>query len=207
MKQVRVALQASSPISEAGLIGLMEASPEFTVLPAERHSEADVLVLDTEGLTAVVLATLRRWNADTAAPVVLVTGPISETGLLAAARYGVLAILPRTAITAEQLTHSVRTVINGGGVMPPRLVGELVRQIDRLQREVLAPSGLNAAGMTQREVDVLRLMADGLDTNEIASKIYCSERTVKNVFAGMAERLQLRSRSHAVAYALRAGVI
>jgi DNA-binding NarL/FixJ family response regulator len=207
VKHIGVALQASSPISEAGLIGLMEAAPELTVLRADRHNEADVLVLDAERLTAVVLTSLRRWGAETAAPVVLVIGRISETELLAAARYGVLAILPRAAVNADQLTHSVRTVVTGGGVMPPSLVGELVRQIDKLQREVLASSGLNTAGMTQREVDVLRLMADGLDTQEIAGKIYCSERTVKNVFAALTERLHLRSRSHAVAYALRAGVI
>ena len=202
-----MALRAGSPISEAGLIGLIEAAPELTVLPPDRHSEADVLVLETERLTTVVLASLRRWDAETAAPVVLVAGRISETELLAAARYGVLAILPRAAVNAEQLTHSVRTVVKGGGVMPPSLVGELIRQIDKMQREALTASGPHTAGMTQREIDVLRLMADGLDTREIASKIYCSERTVKNVFAALTERLHLRSRCHAVAYALRAGAI
>src|SRR3569833_1476173 len=112
MQNIRVALQASTPISEAGLIGLMEPSTELTLLQDEHHSEADVLVLDTERLTTVVLGSLRRWNAETAAPVVLVTGPISDTELLAATRYGVLAILPRAGITADQLTHSIRTVVN-----------------------------------------------------------------------------------------------
>jgi DNA-binding NarL/FixJ family response regulator len=177
------------------------------VLPTERYSEADVLVLETERLTAAVLTTLRRWSADTAAPAIVLIGHITDVELLAATRYAVMAILPRNAITADQLVRSVQTVAQGGGVMPPRLVGELVRQIDKLQRRMLAPVGLNAAGMTQREVDVLRLMADGLDTHEIASKIYCSERTIKNDLRGLAQRLQLRSRSHAVAYALRVGVI
>lgn len=202
-----MALQASDPISEAGLIGLLEAAPAPVVLPTERYSEADVLVLETERLTAAVLTTLRRWSVDTAAPAIVLIGHITDVELLAATRYAVMAILPRNAITADQLVHSVQTVAQGGGVMPPRLVGELVRQIDKLQRRMLAPVGLNAAGMTQREVDVLRLMADGLDTHEIASKIYCSERTIKNDLRGLAQRLQLRSRSHAVAYALRVGVI
>jgi len=49
--------------------------------------------------------------------------------------------------------------------------------------------------------------ADGFDTNEIAGKLCYSERTVKNVIYGVTHRLKLRNRSHAVAYALRAGMI
>ena len=61
--------------------------------------------------------------------------------------------------------------------------------------------------LTPREIDVLRLMADGLDTNEIAGELCYSERTVKNVIYGVTHRLKLRNRSHAVAYALRTGMI
>ena len=91
--------------------------------------------------------------------------------------------------------------------MPPNLVGELLKHIERLQRDVLTPNGLNASGLTPREIDVLRLMADGMDTNEIAGELFYSERTVKNVIYGVTHRLKLRNRSHAVAYALRAGMI
>jgi len=92
-------------------------------------------------------------------------------------------------------------------VMPPNLVGELLKHIERLQRDVLTPHGLNASGLTPREIDVLRLMADGFDTSEIAGELCYSERTVKNVIYGLTHRLKLRNRSHAVAYALRSGMI
>jgi DNA-binding CsgD family transcriptional regulator len=91
--------------------------------------------------------------------------------------------------------------------MPPNLVGELLQQIDRLQREVPTLNGLTAAGLSRREVDVLRLTADGLDTAEIAAELCYSERTVKNIIYGLTQRLKLRNRSHAVAYALRSGLI
>ena len=96
---------------------------------------------------------------------------------------------------------------SGGGVLPPNLVGELLKHIERLQRDVLNPNGLNASGLTAREIDVLRLMAEGFDTNEIADELRYSERTVKNVIYGLNHRLKLRNRSHAVAYALRSGMI
>jgi DNA-binding NarL/FixJ family response regulator len=56
-------------------------------------------------------------------------------------------------------------------------------------------------------VEVLRLVADGLDTSEIARQLAYSERTVKNVLHDVTSRLQLRNRSQAVAYALRQGFI
>src|SRR5829696_6509434 len=62
-------------------------------------------------------------------------------------------------------------------------------------------SVINSAA--DREVEVLRLVADGLDTAEIAAKLAYSQRTVKNVLHDVTNRLQLRNRSHAVAYALR----
>ncbi len=72
---------------------------------------------------------------------------------------------------------------------------------------MLSPRGFTLTGLSQREADILRLIADGLDTAEIATTLSYSERTVKNVIYGVTHRLKLRNRSHAVAYALRAGMI
>ncbi|MDA8292188.1 MAG: helix-turn-helix transcriptional regulator, partial [Actinomycetota bacterium] len=60
---------------------------------------------------------------------------------------------------------------------------------------------------TPRELEVLGLVADGLGTAEIARRLLCSERTVKNVLHEVTERFGLRNRCHAIAYALRAGAI
>jgi DNA-binding NarL/FixJ family response regulator len=67
--------------------------------------------------------------------------------------------------------------------------------------------GLNVAGLSDREIQVLKLVADGLDTRDIAVALNYSERTVKNVLHDVTSRLQLRNRSHAVAYAIREGLI
>jgi len=71
----------------------------------------------------------------------------------------------------------------------------------------LAPRGLSFAVLADREVEVLRLVAEGLDTAEIASRLSYSQRTIKTVLHDVTTRLQLRNRSHAVAYALREGLI
>jgi len=104
----------------------------------------------------------------------------------------------------------VRTIVkvaSGDGEVPADLLGRLLEQVGRLQRQVLAPRGLTFTGLTPRETDVLRLVADGLDTSEIASRMCYSERTVKNVLHDLTTRLQLKNRTHAVAYAVREGLI
>ena len=94
----------------------------------------------------------------------------------------------------------------GGPEQPQRTVAELLRHVRRLQEQVLAPEG-GPDRLSAREASVLRLMADGLDTAEIAGRLAYSERTIKNVFYGITARLNLRNRPHAVAYALRKGMI
>jgi DNA-binding NarL/FixJ family response regulator len=102
---------------------------------------------------------------------------------------------------------SILAAASGNGVMPRDILGKLLKRVEMLQREVLAPNGLNVAGLEPREVDVLRLIAEGWGTDEIAKELQYSERTVKNVIYNVTNRLKLRNRAHAVAYALRAGVI
>ncbi len=207
MEQVRVVLRASDPLSYEGLLSYLQSRSEFTVVDPADQAEATVFVVSCDQLAADVVALLRRSAAELAVPVVLVVSEITEAELLIAVECRVVAVLPRVAVTADRLAHSVLAAANGGGILPPSLVGELLKHVERLHREVLTPNGLNAAGLTSREVDVLRLMANGFDTHEIADELCYSERTVKNVIYGITHRLKLRNRAHAVAYALRTGMI
>jgi DNA-binding CsgD family transcriptional regulator len=61
--------------------------------------------------------------------------------------------------------------------------------------------------LTDREIEVLRLLADGMDTGEVSRQLFYSERTVKNIIHNVTSRLDLRNRTHAVAYAIRQGLI
>nr|GID85750.1 helix-turn-helix transcriptional regulator [Actinoplanes derwentensis] len=200
-------VRSSDALSREGLTSLLKASPDLAVLPETEAAQAQVLVVCCDRLSSEVIVMLRLSAAETGVPVVLVVAELTETDLLVALECRVVAVLPRAAVTAERLVQAVSAAATGGGVLPPNLVGELLKHLERLQREVLTPQGLDASGLTPREVDVLRLMADGLDTNEIADTLCYSERTVKNVIYNMTSRLRLRNRSHAVAYAMRLGMI
>jgi DNA-binding NarL/FixJ family response regulator len=189
-----------------GLTSYLASRPELTVAegPDERP---DVVVFSTDRLDSDAMSRLRQAAADYDQPTVLMTGQLGEGSLLTVVAYHVVAILPKHSVTGEQLVDSVLAAAKGDGVMPRDVLGNLLRRVEVLQREVLAPNGLNASGLQPREVHILRLIAEGWGTEEIAQELRYSERTVKNVIYNLTARLHLRNRAHAVAYALRAGVI
>ena len=137
----------------------------------------------------------------------LIGSSIDDEALMTAVELGVSGVLRRTEATADRIVHLVQAAAAGDGSLPPDLLGRLLGQVSRMERHVLAPRGLAHTGLSDRETQVLRLVADGKDTQEIARELSYSERTVKNVLHDVTSRLQLRNRSHAVAYALREGLI
>ncbi|MER6760956.1 MULTISPECIES: response regulator transcription factor [Amycolatopsis] len=161
-----------------------------------------------DAITAEIMAMLRGATTDNPQlRVVLITNELKESDLLTAIECRVVAVLPRSAATGERLLTAVVAASKGCGMLPSDLLGTLLNQVERLQREVLAAHGLTAPGLAPREVDVLKLMAEGADTAEIAATLCYSERTVKNVICAMMSRLNLKNRPHAVAFAMRAGII
>ena len=206
MERIRAAVQSTDPLTQEGLASSLRSRSEVVVQP-QQCVETDVLVVAADRFSVDVTSSLRRSVAEFGTPVVLITNEMTEVELLTAVECRVVAVVPRSRAVGKWLAHSVVAAAKGGGVLPPNLLGELLKHVERLQREVLAPQGLTAAGLTPREIDVLRLMADGCDTAEIADKLCYSERMIKSVVHGLTSRLNLRNRPHAVAYALRAGVI
>jgi DNA-binding NarL/FixJ family response regulator len=158
-------------------------------------------------MDAATAQIIRSIGRDGCRRVVMVVTKLDDAGLLAAVEAGACGILRRSEASSDRIGETVLRAANGDGSMPPDLLGRLLGQVSNLHRQVLGPRGLSLNGFTEREVDVLRLLSEGCDTGEIAGRLAYSERTVKNVIHDITARLQLRNRSHAVAYAVRAGVI
>jgi len=205
-QRIRVVVQSTDQLSMAGLTSHLGSRPEIALVGADQRASADVAVVAVGRLTDEVAASLRALAAQGRVPVVLVLDEIGEADVLTAVECRVVAIVPRTGATGDRVLRSVLAAASGGGVMPPHMVAELLEHVRRLRRQLEQPVA-EQNRLTSREVEVLRLMADGLDTAEIATTLCYSERTIKNVFYGITSRLNLRNRPHAVAYALRKGVI
>ncbi|MFJ8251169.1 response regulator transcription factor [Streptomyces sp. NPDC094466] len=208
MERITVVLRAQDPISQAGVASQLRARPEVAVVDRDdAEPTPQVVVMVVDAVDDEVLRVLRNIQRTSTCRTVLVTTDIDEQKLVSAAECGVAGVVRRSDSTPDHLVQVIGTVARGEGHLPSDLLGRLLEEVGRLQGQVLGPRGLHFTGLAAREVDVLRLVAEGYDTADIATKLAYSERTIKNVLHSVMTRLQLRNRSHAVAYAMRQGLI
>jgi DNA-binding NarL/FixJ family response regulator len=104
-------------------------------------------------------------------------------------------------VTPSRVLRCVRAATRGGGSISPELLGQLLPVGDGTRREPSEPQ------LTDREYEVLRMLADGESTRGIAERLSYSERTVKNIVRDLLVKLNCKTRAHAVALAVRQGVI
>jgi DNA-binding NarL/FixJ family response regulator len=207
-RRIGVMIHSDDPVVRCGVVGLLRHRPELSLREEDDPSSASVLVLCVDSVDDEALALLRRYWRTKAMQTVLVVGRIREAELFSALECGVAAIVRRHEASPERVVHAIQMADRGDGDLPSDLLGGLLSHIG-LALRTGAGSGETAplAGFSQREIDVVRLVGEGLDTREIAAKLCYSERTVKNVLQGMMLRLGLRNRAHVVAYAAREGYL
>ncbi|WP_210429706.1 helix-turn-helix transcriptional regulator [Streptomyces physcomitrii] len=204
-RRIPVTVAAPDPLSREGAASLLRHRPEIEM--REDSGPGTVALLVEDALDEDALTRVRRLVRGEGTRAVLVTATLRENELLDVIGCGVGAIVWRREATAHRLVQAVLAAARGEGDLPADLLGRLISQVGTLHRGTAGRSGVPSLGLAPREVDVLRLIAEGLDTGEIAGKLSYSERTVKNVMHGLTTRLHLRNRAHAVAYALREGYI
>jgi DNA-binding NarL/FixJ family response regulator len=105
----------------------------------------------------------------------------------------------------DQLVHAIRTVVTGEALLAPALVRRLVEDFCRRPPPGVLPAGV--AELTERELEVLRLVARGLSNLEIAKELFLSEATVKTHLAHVMQKLDLRDRIQAVVLAYESGLV
>ncbi|MET0816905.1 MAG: response regulator transcription factor, partial [Solirubrobacteraceae bacterium] len=137
----------------------------------------------------------------TGARVIVCSSHCVEDAVLAALQAGAVGVLRKDTLTTDSLATAVRAAANGTGVVTPELLRDL---LDGLAAGIERPV---AARLTDREQQVLSLIAEGHPTREVAERLCYSERTVKNVLHDVVTKLGARSRSQAVAHAVREGLI
>jgi DNA-binding NarL/FixJ family response regulator len=224
MTRVPVVVYADDPVTRSGVEAQLRGRPGVELREAGTwridslgpEGQAGVGVDEMEPGVAVVVVdevdeqavqTIRALARMDASRVLVVAGRLDESSVLAITEAGACGLLRRSEAVPERLVPAVTAAAAGEGTIPPDLLGRLLEQVGHLQRQVLSPRGLTFSGLTERELQVLRLVADGSDTAEIAQVLAYSERTVKNIIHDVTSRLQLRNRSHAVAWAMRQGLL
>lgn len=196
-------IDAGHPIYRRGLAACLDAegfrvigeSADFSPPPSRHGLDALVFEADGRGVSSAVQA------VDTAHTrlVALLRTP-TEMLVGNAVEAGVAAILLYSELDPAGLARCLRSVVNGVATLPSDMLTQLLDWASNGGRH-------SSGGLTDREVDVLRLLAEGGDTREIATKLCYSERTVKNVVHDVLVKMNCRNRAHAVALATRQGAI
>jgi DNA-binding NarL/FixJ family response regulator len=171
-----------------------------TVQAAWRHADlatSDVVIVDAAAPEALTF--IRKTREGGRARVIASAAIWQQKDILATMEAGAVSVLRKDTLTPESLESNVRATLQGAGVLPSDLLSGLLVA-------VRAGDG-DTSRLTNREEQVLRLIADGHATREVAAELCYSERTVKNVLHDVVTKLGARTRSHAVAHAVRAGLI
>jgi DNA-binding NarL/FixJ family response regulator len=198
-----VAVHAADPVLRAGVAAQLRGGDD----PHEAGDpdDAAVAVVAADELDDPTLHLARSAHRNGNRPVVLVLSRLDSRTLLAGVEAGASGFVRRSDAEPERLVPVVVAASRGEASIPPDLVSGLLNQLNpkrRADTPGVAPNTLN-----RREIEVLRLASEGLETAEIARQLSYSERTVKGVIHDITTRFGLKNRTHAVAYAVRLGLI
>lgn len=188
-------------LDEIGTISEAASTAEARAHPALRTAGLVIIDHDLPGANELV-----RDVCSSTARVVVCTSRRDGENLLSVIHAGAVGLMSKAALTQEGLAAGVRAAVAGTCVVTPELLATLVsRGVPGSDGH--APPELTVPRLTWRERQVLSLIADGHRTREIAERLSYSERTVKNVLHDILVKLNVRSRSQAVACAVREGLI
>jgi two-component system NarL family response regulator len=186
---------------ESDLLIVGEASDGLEAIERAAALLPDVIVMDVRmpGIGGIEAARRIR-RAQPATRIVMLTGSEDEEDLFAAVRVGATGYLLKEA-AVDELAGAVRAVARGQALITPSMATKLLGEFNLLSRRVEPHD--TAPKLTDRETEVLRLVAKGMSNKEIAADLVIAENTVKNHVRNILEKLQLRSRMEAALYAVR----
>jgi DNA-binding NarL/FixJ family response regulator len=214
---MRILIADDQQLVRAGLRMILEHEPDVEVvgeasdgaqaLELARRLRPDVVLMDIrmprmDGLEAT--RSLLSQPGVTTRVLILTTFEIDEY-VFEAVRAGASGFLLKTA-PPEELVHAVRVVGAGDALLSPSITRHLIGEFARLSRRP-AKTPPELASLTERETEVLKLLAAGLSNSEIARRLFLGEATVKTHVGRVLDKLGLRDRVQAVVYAYEHGLV
>jgi DNA-binding NarL/FixJ family response regulator len=199
-----------------GLETLLSLSPGIEVVGAARDGE-EAVRLASERTPDIVLMDLRMPRCDGVQATRRITQESPETRIVVLTTYaddesifgaleaGAMGYLTKDA-GAQEIQRAIRTVHEGEALLDPVVQRRLIEQIHHGAPRRPASERSLPDGLTQREAEVLGLIASGLSNAEIAQRLFISEATVKTHINNIFSKAELRDRAQAVVYAIRHGL-
>jgi DNA-binding NarL/FixJ family response regulator len=216
---IKVLLADDHVVVRAGTRQLIERHPDITVIGEASNGqeavqlaeelEPDVVVMDVRMPGMSGIEATKKIKADNPDMAVLVlTAHDDDEYVFALLQAGANGYLLKTA-EADELVKAIRTVVTGQLALTPTVAGKVVSQFTsgKTLPDVLANIEHDYGGLTEREMDILRLVGKGLTNKEIGRTLYISDRTVQAHLSNIFSKLNVSSRTEAVMHAVRQGWI
>jgi DNA-binding NarL/FixJ family response regulator len=206
---IRIVVTDDHPVVRDGLVAILGSQPDFAVvgdaasgqatLDLARAHRPDIVLLDLEMPAMDGVETLRQLQR--IAPetrVIIFTAFDTDERILSAVRAGAQGYLLKGA-PRNDIFQAIRVVHQGGSLLEPMIAQKLLRQVSR--------ESPGETALTPRELDVLRLLARGLQNKEIAIELGITGRTTKFHVGSLLRKLGAGNRTEAVAIAAQRGLI
>lgn len=210
---IRVLLVDDHALFRRGLDMVLRQEPDMTVIgeagDGREAVEKAIDVMPDVVLMDVRMPKLGGIDACTAiremvpsAKIIMLTTSDEEADLFDAIKAGAMGYLLKE-ISIEEVGSAVRAVLGGQSLISPSMASKLLTEFASMSKRTDDHQHVAAPKLTDREMEVLRLVARGLNNRGIARELFISENTVKNHIRNILEKLQLHSRMEAVVYAVR----
>jgi two-component system NarL family response regulator len=190
-------------VSEPGIEVVGEAQDGVEAVSRAEELAPDVVLMDVRmpRLSGIEATRAIRETAPTA-KILMLTVSDEEDDLFDAIKAGANGYLLKE-ISIEEVADAVRAVVTGQSLISPSMASKLLNEFNTLSKQATEKQRYATPRLTDRELEVLKLVAQGMRNSEIAESLYISENTVKNHVRNILEKLQLHSRMEAVVYAMR----
>ena len=212
-EKLRVIIVDDHALFRRGLEMVLENETDIEVV-GEAHDGQQAVDRTTELMPDVVLmdvrmprrsgieATQRIKELMPHVKIVVLTNSDEEADLYEAIKAGASGYLLKE-ISSEEVADAIRSVVQGHSRISPAMASKLLSEFQAMSKRTDDRQPLAPPKLTERELQILRLVAKGLGNRDIAQQLFISENTVKNHIRNILEKLQLHSRMEAVIYAVK----
>ena len=189
--------------SEEGVEVVAEAEDGDEAVAKAEEFAPDVVLMDVRmPKTSGIDATRQIADVIPTAKILMLTVSDEEEDLFEAIKAGASGYLLKE-ISIEEVADAIRAVVEGQSLISPSMASKLLTEFNSLAKRAEEKQNIPTPRLTDRELEVLKLVAQGMSNREIAGQLFISENTVKNHVRNILEKLHLHSRMEAVVYAVR----
>jgi len=189
-------------LTDMEVVGEAGSGPEAVALAEDLVPDVILMDIKMPGLSGIEATKILQENSHTG--IILVTMFDDAESVFSGMRAGARGYVLKGA-DPEELRHAIEAAYRGEVLLSPAIAAKLLHRFERAGEP--RQSGLLYEGLTPRELEVLRLAAEGLNNKDIAARLVLSEKTVKNRISNIFAKLQVNDRAQAILHALRTGLI